>query len=128
MKKCFLFFVAFLTLASCQKDAIEKPENLISEEKMVDIIYDLSILQAMRNSNQAVLDSNKINPATYVYKKYKVDSLQFAESNRYYAAENIKKYDKMYQSVNERILAQKAEVDTLLEKQRKNDLEKIKNQ
>lgn len=128
MKKCFLFFVAFLTLVSCQKDAIEKPENLISEEKMVDIIYDLSILQAMRNSNQAVLDSNKINPATYVYKKYKVDSLQFAESNRYYAAENIKKYDKMYQSVNERILAQKAEVDTLLEKQRKNDLEKIKNQ
>lgn len=113
-------------MASCQKDSIEKPDNLIPEEKMVDIIYDLSILQAMRNSNQKFLDSNDVNAATYIYKKYKIDSLQFAKSNQYYAAENIKKYEKMYQSVNEKLIADKAAVDTLLEKQRKKEVENLK--
>jgi hypothetical protein len=117
MKKFFLFLAILMVLASCQKDTIEKPDNLIEREKMVDIIYDLSILQAMRNGNQAVLDSNKINPSTYIYKKYKVDSLQFARSNQYYAAENIKNYEKMYVAVNDRLLANKAKADTLAKKE-----------
>lgn len=126
MKKCVLLVVAFLSLTSCQNDTVEKPDNLIPEEKMVEIIYDLSILQAMRNSNQSVLDSNNINSATYIYKKYKIDSLQFAKSNQFYAAKDIKKYEKMYQSVNEKLLANKAVVDTLVEKQRKAEIVKLR--
>lgn len=127
MKKYFLFIVVFSFLASCQSDTVEKPDNLIPEDKMADIIYDLSILQAMRNSNQSVLDSNSVNPNTYIYKKYKIDSLQFAKSNQYYATKSIKKYDQLYQSVNDRILKNKAAVDTLLAKQKKNDQKLIKS-
>ncbi|MFC6098175.1 DUF4296 domain-containing protein [Flavobacterium qiangtangense] len=127
MKKYFLFLVVFSSLASCQSDSVEKPDNLIPEDKMIDIIYDLSILQAMRNSNQSVLDSNSINPNTYIYKKYKIDSLQFAKSNQYYAAKSIKEYDQLYQSVNDRIVKNKAAVDTLLAKQKRNDKKLIKS-
>lgn len=127
MKKYFLFLVVFSFLASCQSDTVEKPDNLIPEDKMADIIYDLSILQAMRNSNQSVLDSNSVNPNTYIYKKYKIDSLQFAKSNQYYATKSIKKYDQLYQSVNDRIVKNKAAVDTLLAKQKKNDQKLIKS-
>lgn len=127
MKKYFLFLVVFSFLASCQSDTVEKPDNLIPEDKMADIIYDLSILQAMRNSNQSVLDSNSLNPNTYIYKKYKIDSLQFAKSNQYYATKSIKKYDQLYQSVNDRIVKNKAAVDTLLAKQKKNDQKLIKS-
>lgn len=127
MKKYFLFLVVFSSLASCQSDSVEKPDNLIPEDKMIDIIYDLSILQAMRNSNQSVLDSNSINPNTYIYKKYKIDSLQFAKSNQYYAAISIKEYDQLYQSVNDRIVKNKAAVDTLLAKQERNDKKLIKS-
>lgn len=116
MKKYVLIFGVFFVLASCQKEGIEKPDNLIPKEKMIDIIYDLSILQSMRNGNQAVLDSNKINASTYVYKKYKIDSLQFAKSNEYYAAESIKNYEKLYESVNERLLKNKTLADTLAKK------------
>ena len=127
MKKYFLFLVVFSSLASCQSDSVKRPDNLIPEDKMIDIIYDLSILQAMRNSNQSVLDSNSINPNTYIYKKYKIDSLQFAKSNQYYAAKSIKEHDQLYQSVNDRIVKNKAAVDTLLAKQKRNDKKLIKS-
>ena len=117
MKKCYLYFVAMVFLASCQDATVEKPENLIPEDKMVDIIYDLSVLQAMRSANQGVLDSNKINPSTYVYKKYKIDSIQFAKSNEFYAASNIKKYEKLYQQVNDRLMKEKTVADTLLKRE-----------
>src|SRR5688500_12294041 len=111
MKTYLLILAVFCFLASCEKKTIEQPENLIPEEKMVDIIYDLSILQAMRSSHQAILDSSQINPNTYVYKKYKIDSIQFARSNAYYAAKSIKDYEKIYTAVNDRILANKAAAD-----------------
>lgn len=114
MKKCFLFLALFSILASCQKDTVEKPDNLIEKDKMVVIIYDISVLQAIRNSNQSVLDSNFVDPSTYVYKKYKIDSLQFAKSNQYYAANDIKAYGELYDRVNERLLSDKTKADTLI--------------
>jgi len=124
MKKYFLFLALFSFLVSCQKEAVEKPDNLIEKEKMVDIIYDLSVLQGIRSINQSELDSNRVNPNTYVYKKYKIDSLQFAKSNQYYAAENIKEYGELYDRVNERLLANKAKADTLIKREAEKKKEK----
>lgn len=115
MKKYFWVLVSFVLLVSCDKNGIEKPDNLIEKDKMVDIIYDLTILQAMRGNFQAKLDSNNINAANYIYKKYKVDSLQFANSNRYYAT-NVASYNRMYNRVNERLVAEKAKADSLSQK------------
>ena len=39
-------FLMILFLAACSKPAVEKPDNLIEEGKMVDIMYDLSLLEA----------------------------------------------------------------------------------
>ena len=116
MRRFFLVLAIGLTMASCQKEAVEKPENLISRETMSNIIYDLSLLQAIRSANQHVLDSNKINPSIYVYEKYKIDSLQFAQSNKYYAASDIKDYEKLYQSVSDRLVKEKLLADTLVKK------------
>lgn len=117
MKKYIVLFLTVLFFASCKEEVVEKPDNLIEKEKMMDIIYDLSLLQAIRGTDQKVLDSNKINPNTYIYKKYKIDSLQFAKSNQYYAAENIKHYRKMYEKVTERIKKSKEIADTLAKKE-----------
>lgn len=117
MKKYFLFLALFSIVVSCQKETVEKPDNLIDREKMIDIMYDLSVLQGIRSINQSELDSNFINPNTYIYKKYKIDSLQFAKSNQYYAAASIKEYGELYDKVNERLLENKAKADTLMKKQ-----------
>lgn len=119
MKKYFLILISFIFLVSCDKNGIKEPDNLIEKDKMVDIIYDLTILQAMRGNFQAKLDSNKISAADYIYKKYKVDSLQFANSNRYYATD-VASYNRMYNRVTERLAAEKTKADNLAAKESAN--------
>ena len=102
MKKIGAFFLLFAILISCQKPAIPKPANLIDENEMVDIMYDISILEAMKSQKAVVLEVNAINPNTYIFKKYKIDSLQFANSDKFYASD-IKKYKEIFDKVNKRI-------------------------
>jgi hypothetical protein len=102
MKIVVPLFLLFTILISCQKPAVPKPDNLIDEEVMADIMYDISILEAMKSQKAFVLEANEINPNTYIYKKYKVDSLQFANSDKFYASD-IKKYKEIFDKVNKRI-------------------------
>ena len=102
MKKIILILSLVLFLASCNHNAVEKPENLIEEEVMTNILYDLSILEAMKSQNPYAPQNQSMNPKDYIFKKYKIDSLQFATSNRYYVSQ-IEAYKKMYDLVNERL-------------------------
>jgi hypothetical protein len=116
MKNRVCLIVLILGLISCNSKYIEKPENLIQEDQMIDIIYDLSILEAIKSSNPVLLENNNIDPYTYIYKKYNIDSLQFAQSNAYYAS-NLKKYRKMYSEVEQKIQDKKIVADSLLQKE-----------
>lgn len=116
MKNRVCLIVLILGLISCNSKYIEKPENLIQEDQMIEIIYDLSVLEAIKSSNPVLLENNQIDPYTYIYKKYKIDSLQFAQSNAYYAS-NLKKYRKMYSEVEQMIQDKKIEADSLLQKE-----------
>ncbi len=102
-----------LFLASCNHNAVEKPENLIEEDVMTNILYDLSILEAMKSQSPYAPQNQSMNPKDYIFKKYKIDSLQFATSNRYYVSQ-IEEYKKMYDQVNERIQKEKNAADSLL--------------
>ena len=97
-----VFILATSLLLSCGNEPVEKPGNLIARDKMVDIIYDLSLLDAMRSQRPSLLETNQINPNTYIYKKYGIDSLQLAKSTQYYAAD-IKEYKKIYEEVSKRL-------------------------
>lgn len=106
-------FSLVLFLASCNHNAVEKPENLIEEEVMTNILYDLSILEAMKSQNPYAPQNQSMNPKDYIFKKYKIDSLQFATSNRYYVSQ-IEAYKKMYDQVNERLEKEKKAADSLV--------------
>ena len=105
MKKCVIL-AGLLLAISCGKEVVEKPDNLIDKDKMTNIIYDLAILEAVRSQKPTVLEQNGIDQNTYIYKKYGIDSLQFAKSNRYYASD-IVTYKQMYDDVAKRLDAQK---------------------
>lgn len=105
MKKLSVLFSCFVIFVSCQNTPIERPDNLIDQDKMVDVMFDITVLEAMKSQNALVLETNKINPNTYVYKKYNIDSLQFANSDKYYASD-VKIYKEIYDAVNKRIEAQ----------------------
>lgn len=99
MKRIVLICLLF-SFISCN-NAIEKPKNLIERDKMVDILYDISLLEAIKSQNINGGISNK-NANDFLYKKHKIDSLQFAESNKYYAAD-VEEYKKMFGQVKSRL-------------------------
>jgi hypothetical protein len=108
MKKFVLLFtVLFFGATSCKEEIVPKPKNLIEKDKMVNIIYDLAILEAARTQNSSV--QNYLKPTEFIKNKYKIDSLTFAKSTQYYASD-IKEYKKMYDEVKERLTAENAKL------------------
>jgi hypothetical protein len=124
MKKLFVIITVGLLLLNCKSDAIEKPENLVDEDQMVDILYDLYVINAIKASNVHYLIEHDVTSANYIFNKYKVDSLQFAQSDKYYAS-HIEDYEKLYQRVTERVQANKAVLDSLI---LKNPVQKVKKE
>lgn len=103
MKKILYFFV--LSVVSCNQKAADKPDNLIAEDKMAEILYELSVINASRsfrtsNANE-VMDIN----ATF-FDFHGIDSLQFAVSNAYYASQP-KQYLKIVERAEDLLEAQK---------------------
>jgi len=106
-------------LISCQNiEEVKKPDNLISEDKMVDVLTELSILNSAKNKNKRILEATGLQPDTYLYSKYKIDSLQLAESTTYYA----KKYDQfegIYQKVKQNLEVMKSKMEVIREEEQR---------
>lgn len=115
MKKLVYLLSIALLFLSCNERVVEKPDNLIDRGKMIDILYDLSILDALKSQRPIYLEQNNINPRTFIFEKYKIDSLQFAKSDQYYASD-LADYKKMYDDVSHRLELRKNEADKELEK------------
>jgi hypothetical protein len=120
MKKMLVFSIVLQLIVGCEKELIKKPDNLISEEKMINIIFDLSLLEGMKTHNPALLDSFKDNSNEYIYKKYKIDSIQFAKSNIYYATD-LKEYENMYTQVKLKMDEVKLEINSKIKANAKKD-------
>ena len=99
-------------------DRPSKPKNLISESKMVDIITDMSLLNAAKGVDKDILEENGIVPLNFIYEKYQIDSLQFAQSNNYYAY-NVKKYEAIYAKVKVRLENEKKSITAKQEERKK---------
>lgn len=104
-----LLIVSFFTVTGCNSGAIAEPKNLIERDVMVDIIYDLSVLEAMRSVNSSgTINYPKAND--YIKKNYNIDSLTFAQNSKFYASDP-KEYKKMYDEVKERLLLQSTKLN-----------------
>lgn len=102
MKKIILLFIIVLFITtSCKESVVKKPNNLIDKEQMITMIYDLSILEAMKSQNAGIPN---IYPKAneFLKTKYKIDSLTFAQNTKYYAAD-VEEYKIMYDEVKARL-------------------------
>ncbi|WP_161555216.1 DUF4296 domain-containing protein [Dokdonia sinensis] len=118
-----------LLLASCQSiQKQEKPENFISKEKMEQILYDVAVVNAARGYNVQLLKRNNVSPDTYIFEKYNIDSLQYAQNTAYYATD-IDDYKEMYIRVEKRInkLSDSLSIEFEKQKQVEDSLKKIKS-
>jgi hypothetical protein len=113
MKKNILLILIVVFLG-CNNNSVEKPKNLIGKDKMVDILYDISLLEAIKSQNINGGITTKMGN-DYIYKKYKIDSVQYSKSNKYYASD-IEEYKKMFEKVKEKLNAETLKIDTELKK------------
>ncbi len=122
MKRVVIFFI-LIVLYSCVEKVIEKPENLISEEKMTAILFDIALMQAAKSTNSSVLENNGIEIMPMIYDKYEIDSVQFVQSDLYYASVPLV-YQSIYESVESRIEERRAK----LEEARKQKADSVRSQ
>lgn len=95
----------------------EAPENLIPEEKMMDIMADAYSGHAARSVNNRILRSNQVALDSTLYRKYSIDSLQFARSNAYYTTD-LNRYERLLIGVEKRLIDRKQQVDSSMNTER----------
>ena len=117
MKK--IFFIVIILL-SCDNNLqkTSMPEKLISEEKMVDVIYEMTLINVSKGVNRRMLERNGVIPEKYIFEKYSIDSLQFALSNEFYS-NDLDKYLEIYNRVKEKLLQNKQIVMDSIENYKK---------
>jgi hypothetical protein len=120
MRKILSLLAIVMLFVGCKKEVVEEPDRLIAKGKMIDIMYDMAILEASKFQSSAISEDYSNNPSEYIYKKYKVDSLQLAQSNIYYASDYIE-YEEMFQQINKRITTQKTRIDSILKIEKKKE-------
>ena len=129
MKHWVPIFVLILSILGCQNvERPEKPKNLISKEKMVDVLTEAYLANAARSvNNQAIIDKG-IQVDSLIFKKFEVDSVQFAKSNDYYAAD-INMYLDIFQKVEARLVAMEKKLDSIrdMDRKRKDSVESQQN-
>jgi len=101
MKNLFVILLALL-LTSCGEKLLDKPEDLIPKDKMINILKDITILNSARSISVTVLHDYEIEPTTFVFSKYGVDSLQFVISDNYYAS-LPNEYEAMYVEIEKQL-------------------------
>lgn len=105
--------LALILLISCQDvERPPKPENLISQDLMIEILADAYMGNAARSVNNRLLRTENIHLDSLLYKKYDIDSLQFATSNAYYTSD-INTYTNIVQGVIDVLEEKKKVADSL---------------
>lgn len=128
MRKVSVVFCLLLLTAACDKRMnYQKPENLISKQQMIELLYDMHLAVGTSNLQNLKLEKNR-NYMSLVYEKYGIDSAQFAASNIYYSA-NINEYEAIFEEVEKRLkidqnLYQKV-ADSLIEQNKAPEYNKI---
>lgn len=116
IKKTILFLLLFGIFACQNVERPQKPDKLIKEARMKDILYDVALLNATRDLGRDQLERAGISSEQFVYEKYGIDSLQFAQNVTYYSVQ-FNKYLTMWQDVSERLEQKRDHVDSLQRRQ-----------
>lgn len=99
--KQILLLIVLIGLMSCDKLPIEKPENLVEREKMIEMLVDIHVAEAtfnMMRQDSVIRKSSSANFYHSVLDKHQVADSIFEHSFVFYSS-NPKQFEKMYQDV-----------------------------
>lgn len=111
MNKFYIILFVSIFICNCTSNTIlEKPENLISKNQMVDLLTDMFIAASAENIKNLEL-KRKVNYYPLVFEKYKIDSGLFRENNFYYMSK-VDDYEDILNKVKARLKAMDDKYDT----------------
>lgn len=126
MKNWTIILIFTLTFFGCQNvKQPEKPKNLIAKDKMIDMLTEAYLANAARSVDNKSIISKGIKMDSLVYKNFGVDSIQFAQSNEFYASD-VNVYMEIFQKVEARLTGMQKEMDSIreTEKSKKDSISK----
>ena len=115
MKK-LLLIAGFLFLACDTNSSVTKPDEFLSSEKMENILYDLTLLKAIKTSYNDKEGKALFNDA-YIFRKYNIDSTVLAQNQLYYA-QSPKESIALYKRIDQRLKKAKDSINELLREQK----------
>lgn len=112
-----LIIAVLCCLFSCKKiDKIHKPNNLIDEKVLVDILTDAAIYSAAKSQDKRMLEAKNVDMQVFLKEKYNIDTLTLRENINYYASD-LERYQKIQGKVKDILEAKKKVVDELNKKE-----------
>ena len=100
--------------SSCEKPIVEKPKDLVSKDKMIDMLTDIHISESMYQTRRYTSqDMRKITEADLYYsilKKYDVADSTFERSLIYYSS-LPKEYERIYSRVLNKLNEMEQEIN-----------------
>ncbi|MFD0932747.1 DUF4296 domain-containing protein [Psychroflexus salinarum] len=99
----FIFLSVFLLITSCQNiDKVEKPDRLLNKSEMIDLLYDMVLLDAAASVNDKKLEDLDVEMLEFLSKKYNIDTTDLKQNILYYNLEfdqNLEIYEKVKDSI-----------------------------
>ena len=111
----YIGLLVVLFFMSCDRHEAPKPKVFVEENIMIDIMYDLTIVQAIKSTGEYVLADSSLEVKNLLRDKYKIDEKTWIANNKYYAS-NLKKYNAMIAEVHQRLEKQKLEMEPKVKK------------
>ena len=99
MKKIIILLIL---IVACSGNDQSKPIDLMSENEMVDFLFDVNVINSSRAyNNRSDLNYYNINDSL-LFNKHEIVCLKFVNSNFYYSS-NPKQYLKIYSKLDFRL-------------------------
>ncbi len=103
MRKRFqiVLFLLVVVLSACDKPIVPKPEKLVREKQMIDMLVDIHLAEATYNKfryDSIMQNNSSVNFYYSVLAKYEIPDSVFEQSYVYYASQP-KNFEKMYRKV-----------------------------
>ena len=112
-----IYFIVLAFLVSCTSNTIYKePKDLIPKDTMIALLTDMYLASSAKNIKNKFLKKES-NYMVLVYNKYKIDTIRFDRSNKYYTSK-ADEYSDMLKKV-------KKNIDSLDKKYR--ELQRVKD-
>ena len=125
MYRVLVTLVFVFLICSCDRSfKAPKPEKLIEESIMEEILYDAKLISAARSKNFKKTKDSNVVADQYIYHKYNIDSLTLKQNLDYYATASFKDFKRMEDNI--RLRFEKEKNDIVVELKRIDSLKKPK--